>query len=340
MNGMSSASRLPEVGRRILVCLDRSPSSEGCLPAAVSLARTLGSAMTLVHVLRSHRDHRGLHTNDALGWEISRQEAWSYLGRLERQVAAALGRPVDSRLEQGRPAERIVELARELDADITVLGSRGEGGDPAWFLGRTAQQVLTLARNSVFIAHSSTSAPAMMAPRSILVPLDGSQRTESVLPVAARMARAHGAELLIVHIVQEPLPTTLLEVAGCTDLAATLAARLQIGAKRYLERIAQQLRRYGTSVRTLVLRHVNERQCLLELSLEEQTDLIVLSAHGSTCDSVRSFGSVTAHLLGRSTVPLLVLQDLIERDAHPAWAAAARLAPPSPRAIHAAAEVA
>lgn len=336
MNGMPPASRQPEVGCRILVCLDRSPSSEGCLPSAIALARTLGGSITLVHVLHPHRDHRGLQPSDALGWEISRQEARSYLRRLEQQVAAALGRSIDSRLEQGQPAERIVELARELDADITVLGSRGEGGDLAWFLGSTAQQVLTLARNSVFIAHSASSAPVEMTPRRILVPLDGSQRAESVLPVAARMARTQGAEMLVVHVVQEPLPTTLMEVAGCMDLAIKLAARLQVGAKRYLERIAQQLLRDGAAVRTLVLRHANAQQCLLEIARREQADLVMLSAHGSTCDSVRSFGSVTAHLLSRSTVSMLVLQDLIERDAHPARAAASRLAPPSARATHAA----
>jgi nucleotide-binding universal stress UspA family protein len=133
-------------GRHILVCLDRSRPSEVCVPHAVALARTLGSAVTLVHVMQSRREHAGPQAADALGWEISRKEAQGYVERLEREVSAALGRPVAARLEQGRPAERIVDLAHELGADLTVLGSRGEGGGSALTLGSTVQQVLALAR--------------------------------------------------------------------------------------------------------------------------------------------------------------------------------------------------
>ena len=60
--------------RRILVCLDRTASSEACVAQAVLMAKTFGSSITLVHVLRPPRD-AGPRTHDALGWEISRQEA-------------------------------------------------------------------------------------------------------------------------------------------------------------------------------------------------------------------------------------------------------------------------
>jgi nucleotide-binding universal stress UspA family protein len=100
------------------------------------------------------------------------------------------------------------------------------------------------------------------------------------------------------------------------ELARELAARLESRAKRYLEHLREQLARENESIRTLVIRHTDERQCLLELAQNEQTDLIVLSAHGSTCNAARPFGSVTAHLLNHCTVPLLVLQDLPESDLH------------------------
>ena len=307
----------PEIklhGRRILVCLDRSSLSELCIPYAVSLAKTFGSDITLAHVMDPHGDRGAPHPSDALGWEISRQEARAYLERIENEVSQTSGQAVDIRLEQGRPAERIVALAREIGAEITVLGSRGEGGAPPSSLGSTAQQVLSLARSSVFIAHSSSSSPIAVVPKRILVPLDGSVRTESVLPAAVRMATACGAELLLVHVVQEPVPTALLPASEDMALARTLAERLESGAKRYLARLQEQLAHELTSVRTLVVRHANERQCLLDIAMREHIDLFVLSAHGSACDSGRSFGSVTTYLLTHSTVPLLVLQDLPERE--------------------------
>jgi nucleotide-binding universal stress UspA family protein len=296
------------------VCLDRSAFSEVCLLYAISLTKTFGSAVTLAYVMEARHERTGPQASDALGWEIARQEAKGYLERLEKEVSQALGQPVEVRLEQGRPAERIVDLAREIEAEITVLGSRGEGCAPASSLGRTAQQILASAHNSVFIAHSSSVAPAAAAPKRILVPLDGSIRTESVLPAAVRIASAHGAELLLVHVVQETLQTELLSAPEDMALAHTLTDRLESGAKRYLERLQRQLEHRLAPNRTLVVRHANERQCLLEISQREQADLIVISAHGYGCDSARSFGSVTTYLLTHSTVPLLVLQDLPGHD--------------------------
>jgi nucleotide-binding universal stress UspA family protein len=315
-DGMSIAASSPSPiqprphRHRILVCLDRSPFSEVCLPYAISIAKTFGSEITLTHVMQPHHEHCGSQTADALGWEISRQEARAYLERQQDEASQALGRPIDVRLEQGHPAERIIGLATEIGADLTVLASHGEGGVTQWNLGSTVQQVLAVARGSVFIAHSSSAAPSLVTPKRILLPLDGSVRTESVLPTAARIACAYGAELLLAHIVEEPIASSVLRAGEELVLAAQLAARLEGSAKRYLENVRERLAREVSAVRTVVFRHANERQGLLELSVQEHVDLIVLSAHGAACDPVRPFGSVTAHLLTHSTIPVLVLQDL------------------------------
>ena len=294
----------------ILVCLDRSPFSEVCLPYAISIAKTFGSEITLAHVMQPYREHPGPHTTDALGWEISRQEARAYLERHQGELSRTLGRSIDVRLEQGHPAERIVGLASEIGADLTVLGSHGEGGVTPWNLGSTVQQVLAVTRGSVLIAHSSTVAPSLVIPRRILVPLDGSLRTENVLPTATRIASAFGAELLLVHVVAEPVPSAVLREGDELDLAAQLAARLQTSASQYLGGVRDRIAHEVPGVRTVVVRHANERQGLLELSQREQVDLVVLSAHGAACDPARVFGSVTEHLLTHSRIPVLVLQDL------------------------------
>lgn len=297
--------------RRILVCLDRSAFSEVSLPHAISLARVFGSSVTLLYV-QAAPDHSGVRITDPLAWEVSRREASAYLDTLSKELGEAWGLSVDSRIEQGRPAERITAIAREIGADLTVIASHGEGGVSAWNLGSTAQQVLAISRNSLLIARATLPSPSVVAPRRILVPLDGSLRTESVLPTVARIADTHGAEMLLVHVVAEPLPTAVLH-AGDLDLARDLAARLELRAKRYLDHLRARLAP-DARVRTLVTRHVDERQSLLEVMRQEQIDLVVLSAHGSVCNPTRPFGSVTHHLIVHSTVPLLVLQDLAEPD--------------------------
>jgi nucleotide-binding universal stress UspA family protein len=321
--------------RRILVCLDRSRVAEACVPHALALARTFGSTLTLVYVMSVNESRLGHTTHDALSWEISRQEARGYLERLAAEMTQALGRAVDVRVEQGRPAERIVDLGRELSVELTVLGSCGEGAGPYGRLGNTARRVLELAGGSIFVARASTTGAPALPPKHLLVPLDGSLRTESVLPAAARIARTQGAEMLLVHVVEDPSPTALLTTAVDLELSRSLAARLQSNAESYLGRLREQLENDGLRARSLVARSANPRQCLLEIAEREESDLIVLSAHGSTCDSARPFGTATSYLLTRSSAPLLVLQDLPESELARSLGAGASQAPPSLRSSHA-----
>ena len=300
--------------RRILVCIDHSPCSEAGLSHAVAISKSLGSAITLLHVMEPPHERSGLQTTDVLDWEISRQEESAYLERLEQQGTQASGRQVETRLEQGHPSERITAVARELDADLTVLGSQGERGAAAWTLGSTVLQVLAVARGSVLIERSCSASTGDGFPKRILVPLDGSLRGESILPTVVRLASSHAAELLLVFVVREPAPSAVLRAPEDLEVARELATRLEVSGKRYLEGLRDQLVREGASARTLVLRNADEKQSLVELSQREGSDLIVLSAHGSTCNSALSFGSVASHLLTHSVVPLLVLQDLRDSE--------------------------
>jgi nucleotide-binding universal stress UspA family protein len=298
---------------RILVCVDRSAFSEPCLRHAVAFAKSLGGAITILHVMEPPRERSGLRTTDVLDWEVSREEASAYLARLEGEGTQALGRRVETRLEQGHPATRIAAVARELDADVTVIGSQGERG-ATWNLGCTAQDVLALARGSVFLVPSVSGAAGEVSPKRILVPLDGSLRAESVLPTAVRIAGANDAELLLVVVVSEPVRTALLRAPEDLEVARDLTTRLEVSGKRYLEGLCEQLVREGTTVRTLLLRSTDERRCLVELSKKERSDLVILSAHGSTCNPALASGSVTAYLSAHSVAPVLVLQDLGESD--------------------------
>jgi nucleotide-binding universal stress UspA family protein len=300
--------------RRILVCLDRSSFSDVALRHAIYLAKTFDSALTLLCVLQPAHETATLRATDACSWEIARQEAEAYLQQLGAETSRTSGLRVDWRLEQGHPAERITSLARELGADLIVLGSHGESGVMAWNLGGTAQQVLSVARGSVLIARSTARTQAEPAPKRILLPLDGSPRAESVLPTAARIAKAQGSEILLVHVVTEPRATAMLQAGEDLDLARQMAARLESRATRYLEGLRDQLAREGLAVRAIVVRCPDERQSLLDLARKEAVDLVVLSAHGNTCNPARSFGSFAAHLLAHLSVPLLVLQDLPESE--------------------------
>ena len=281
--------------RRILVCVDRSPFSEGCLMHAIAVAAGLGSAITLLHVMEAPHERYGSHTADVVDWEISRQEADARLeqlcGRGSRPGYDRLG----SRLEQGHPAERITAVARELDADLTVLAGHGERGLSAWSLGSTVQQVLSMTHGSVLIARS----PRGPAPRRLAQAhprparrLAANRERACRLPRGSRARTAPSC--CSCSSCPSPSPRRCC-AQGTLELARELASRLERRGREYLERVREQLARDGAPVRTVVLRSNDERRALLDLSEREAATSSSSRRTGSTCIPASTFGSVTTY---------------------------------------------
>ena len=113
-----------------------------------------------------------------------------------------------------------------------------------------------------------------------LVPLDASPQAEHALPLAVRLAREHGSEMILIHVV--PVPE-LIKPEPLNDEERELERRLiernTRVAERYLGRLSDQLSHEGVRVRT-VLTHDDVRLELMRSIEREQPDLIVLSGHG------------------------------------------------------------
>ena len=250
-SGMRVAPRETYGIRQILVCLDQSPLSEVCLPYAAFMSRTFGSHITLLHVMQLPRERAGARATDALGCE-----------RCEKEISQASGDMVSTRLEQGHAAERIRAVAHEVQADLVVLGTYGEGGVTEWSLGSTTQQVLSLVQGPVLIARSDSAPLKAFSPQHILVPLDGSLRTESTLPIAVRIAKSNGASILLAHVVPELFPSGAHRVAEDeeVEMAHELARRLESRANTYLGRLQSNLAPEVRSVRTTVIRSTDPCQ--------------------------------------------------------------------------------
>jgi nucleotide-binding universal stress UspA family protein len=293
--------------RHILVPLDGSPLSERAVPHAAAIAQALDARITLLRVLRAPRGDI-----DPLEWEFLRAEAHSHLTRLEVELT---GRRVTSTIEvlEGRPAEQIIHYAESHEVDLVVLSSHGEGGLTAWVLSSTAQKVVARAHSSIFIipAYDGEVEPSGVQFRRILVPLDCSPRAECVLPFATALARAHGGELILVHVVPQPeIPRRMSPSPEDLRLAEQLTDRNRAESGRYLSALSSNLSAQDLRVRTVTAVSARRPHAILQLADDEGIDLIVMCAHGATGDASERYGSVAARIIQGSCRPLIVLQDL------------------------------
>jgi nucleotide-binding universal stress UspA family protein len=144
----------------------------------------------------------------------------------------------------------------------------------------------------------------------ILVPLDGSSRAEGVLPAALSLARAHGAELVLLHVV--PMPERACPCPLDTDeydLEQRFVDRNTRAAEIYLENVRKRLTDDSAQARTLVVADGDVRDEIMRRVAGDHVDLIVLSGHGRGGRSEVPFGSVASFLLEHTIVPLLVIRE-------------------------------
>lgn len=291
----------------VAVCVDRSEHSRKALPHARSIANALGIPATLLHVVETS-PAAGIGT-DPIEWDLLRREARNTLNRWVKTYSVT-GDHADAEVIEGRPAEQICRWARDHTSDLIVLCTQGEGEPAAGGIGSTAREVAEHAGSSILLVPASVQLDAATVRyRRILVPLDGSPLAESVIPLAARIATAEGAELLLVHVV--PMPE--LTHSGPADaedlkLLDELVTRNEAAAKKYLNRMKTRLAQKGVSVKVLTMRGGDARSWLPQVALERDVDLVLLSAHGRSGRSDTPCGSVTSHLMTHLAAPLMIVR--------------------------------
>ena len=141
--------------------------------------------------------------------------------------------------------------------------------------------------------------------KRILVPLDGSELAEQVLPYARALAKGLSASLDLLEVI-EPPPSQWADSAHGV-YPHRLADSLKNTARDYLERVAVPLRREGLSAVTNV-RKGSPPQCIAaEAELEPDT-LIAMSSHGRSGIARWVLGSVTDKVLQDTSCPLLIVR--------------------------------
>jgi nucleotide-binding universal stress UspA family protein len=303
------SSRQATPFRHVVVCVDGSEIGETLVRHAVTVAAAFGAPLTILRVLETES---GMDTtpSDPIDWGIRQREASEYL----QALVSLAGHPdigVQAELIQGRAAEQICHWALQHGADLTVLASHGEHGRSEWTLSTTARKLVDAAPGSLLLVPvDGERRERAVGYRRIMVPLDGSARSESVLPIATRLAKAHEAELLIAHVIPAPELTRIGPLtAEDLDLEQRVIARNERVARRYLDQIRARMSEAGVAARIVVFRSGDARTRLARMARREAVDLIILSAYGRRGPRDTPCGSVAAHLLTQAAAPLLVLRD-------------------------------
>jgi nucleotide-binding universal stress UspA family protein len=303
---------------RILLPLDRSPLAECVLPHAITIARAFESQITLLHVMETPREARWRRAMDPLNWQIRKAEATAYLNEVDLRLHAA-GLLTETHLLEGPAAEQVIGFSDTQAAQLIIMSSHGQSGLSEWSVSSVVHKIALRAHTSVMIVRAAQPvAPDVtdLRYRRILVPLDGTPRAETILPAAATLARAHDAEIVLVHLVQQPaMPRRTPPSREDVELADQLVARNQVEATQYLDQLRS---RVTGKVDTRVLVSDHLAATLHDLVEQEKTDLVLVSAHSHSSQTPWPYGDVVSNLVAYGTTPLVIVQDSSQAPTTPA----------------------
>lgn len=290
----------------ILVAFDTVENADYLLTRVHSIARAFGSRITLVYLLEVASDRNRIQGVDVLDWYLRKKEAQANLDAFAQRLRQAEVLVETLLLDYADPAI-VISFAQAHQVNLIILTKQTEG------INDFVHTLTKVATMPVLILQPRGSLPSDTQVeqrfRKILIPLDGSQRAECVLPLAAELARHYKAQLLVAHIVQQSpifigrLPPSPEEA----ELAATIIISHLNEAAKYLEQLATRL---TGDVQVRLLVNDDVATTLLQLVRNEGVDLIVLSAHGHSGEPQRPYGSIVSSLITYNTKPVLVIQDL------------------------------
>lgn len=297
---------------KILIPLDGSPLGQSALPYALAIADAARARVTLLAVIPPSRAmlDAGLRYDAAT-------EATALAGAgaaLETLAGSVRGpnRQVDTHVAVGDPAEEILRHVEQTGSDLVAMATHGWGGLLHWAFGSVARKVLTAATVPTLIVRPGSEPEHPERPaaiRSILVPLDSSERAEQVLPLVEALAPALGASVTLARVLHPP---------GAGDLFTYTPVMTQAyfdksvrewrdATRRYLDHVHDRMATAGIPAATL-LREGHAAAILIDLLKEGTYDLVAMTSHGRTGIKRWALGSVAERLIEGSPTPVLLMR--------------------------------
>jgi nucleotide-binding universal stress UspA family protein len=145
--------------KTIVVGTDGSDTATQAVRQAVDLARAVGAKLEIVSAYepvpaeRLNQERR--QAPEDLQWAIGPREDVDATLEAAAEVARQAGVPLDVYARQGDPADAVIDVAEEREADLVIVGNKGMTGAKRFLLGSVPNKVSHHAPCSVLIIRTT-----------------------------------------------------------------------------------------------------------------------------------------------------------------------------------------
>ncbi len=297
-----------EATMRITIGTDGSAPSQLAVDLVASLPIPAGSTVHLVSAIWPHV--LSMFTPGAVD---DRSNIWI---ALEEELALAAthlrvpGRNVEYCVKVGRPSVVIGDVARAMDADLIVVGSRGAGPISSALLGSVSAEVVDDADLPVLVARRRRI-------ENVVIAVDGSPNAQVAVDAVAAWPLFAGATISAVSVAQsehfwESLAESEAYRSHSRDPFAAMTSAIE--HRRITDDVVYALAAGGRSAEGFVVTGDPADQ-LTRFADDHDADLIVIGSRG--CTGLRRFvlGSVSRKILMHAQCSVLIFPTPV----HPDW---------------------
>jgi nucleotide-binding universal stress UspA family protein len=275
---------------KIVVPLDCSKLAEVALPYAEELGAKMGSEIVLLTVFESEETKE----LENYYWYIKKIEE-ATKGYIEKYIENERGKAIKvvKATRAGNPAEGIIGYALTSSFPLVVMASHGRSGVSRWAVGSVADKVVRSSNSQpVMLIRTNDSHSDIREKRLLkkaLVPLDGSFRSEAVIPYISNIAFKLEMEL------------TLLQVVPETNHSET-------DAESYLQSVRSKIQDIVNINVNCKVAVGSVAEIIIDLADELTFDLVAMSTRGMNRNNPLSLGSVAQKVFLGGNTPLLLIK--------------------------------
>lgn len=279
---------------RILAATDFSQGGNAAVARAARLAQEAAGELHLLHVMADSpmRAISRLLPGAALDAEAHlANAARNAMQQLVADLAAQQAPCTSNLVLSGRIGNRISEAAANLNANLLVLGARGDNPVREFLVGSNTEHVLRRSGRSLLVVRQ----PATDSYLRVLVATDFSAHAAHALQLASELAPQ--ATLFLLHVYDAPFE-------GKLERAGVSAADIRRYHDEVRREVEHDMQAFIAALPAALQARVQPRFAsgytpgvILEQARSQQCDLVAVGKHGRSPVEEWVLGSVTLHAL-------------------------------------------
>lgn len=223
--------------------------------------------------------------------------------RLDELSDLGVASSVETHIREGKPAQEILRLTEETDADLVIVGEQGPARGVAALLGSTAERVLFESRVPVLIARKVGDSP----PRHLLAAVDPSEVVPDVLAWAGALLGRFDATITVLNVVNRVLLADELTGLPTARTLQRVEDEATTAIRRWLEGVVRKAGLPPSRVEAKVIVGDPSYEIISEAARDGATDLVLLGSKGGDIARTPLIGRIVNKVVRSAPCSVLVV---------------------------------